>query len=115
VDDDHVFRVSLRDFLMENGYAVFMAMDGGKALSLAGKLGSQLNLAVVDLTLPVVGGYEVISALRRRDGSLNILAVSETLNEYHLEVALRLGACSAIRKPAAGGEAEWYTLLRCHL
>jgi CheY-like chemotaxis protein len=111
VDDDRSFLVGLRSHLMQHGFRVLLAGDGEKALSLVEKLGAELTHAIVDIALPVVGGYEVISTIHRGPHDIRVIAVTEAANEYYLEIAKAMGAHDALKKPAMGNsEAEraWY-------
>ena len=75
VDDDPVVRAALHDLFEEEGFAVQSAADGRKAIELAKR--APPDLVVLDITLPVLNGYEVASALRDVHGpQLPIRAIS---------------------------------------
>ena len=63
VDDDASFRTLLRLVAERMGYSVDVAADGLDALRLLS--GHRYALAVIDLMMPRVNGYELVDALRR--------------------------------------------------
>jgi CheY-like chemotaxis protein len=118
IHDDRAFLIELRRFLMENGYRTLVAEHGAKGLALAGRFESGLALVMVDLAMPVLGGYEVIAALAKRETRAKIIAMTAASNEYYLEIARHLGAHAALRKPPAGdaaAQARWFESLRAYL
>ncbi|HEU4588586.1 MAG TPA: CHASE domain-containing protein [Gemmatimonadales bacterium] len=58
------------------GYEVLVAEDGGQALALALAPGRQLRLAMLDLTMPELGGAEVARRLREAWPTLPIVVMS---------------------------------------
>jgi CheY-like chemotaxis protein len=100
---------------MEHGYRVLVANDGGKGVALAEKFATELALVMVDIALPVLGGYEVIMNLVKQRLPVKIVAMTAAGNEYYLEVARQMGAHAALRKPPTGdgaAQAEWNESLR---
>ena len=63
VDDDASIRTLLRLVAERLGYSVDVAADGLDALRLLS--GHRYALAVIDLMMPRVNGYELVDALRR--------------------------------------------------
>jgi CheY-like chemotaxis protein len=119
IDDDHAFVVGVRSFLMDSGYYVLTAGDGGKALGLVESLGRELSLVMVDIALPIVGGYEVIANLaKRRAPGMKVVAMTAAANEYYLEIARQVGAHAALQQPPARdpqAAAQWCESLRAYL
>jgi DNA-binding NarL/FixJ family response regulator len=99
VDDDPSQRALLRVCLQRIGLDVAEAEDGESALRSAAR---QLpSLVLLDVQLPVVGGYEVCHELRERYGDdLPIVFVSGTRVESGDRTAgILLGADDYITKP----------------
>ena len=67
VDDDVGVREVLSHYLTAAGYAVCAASNGREALDLLDG-GERPDLFVLDLMMPVMGGVELISALRAKPG-----------------------------------------------
>src|SRR5207248_2952242 len=96
VDDDPDMLRVIRDVLEDEGLIVETAADGGQALSIARE--QQLDLAVVDVTLPVLDGSQVAQHLRALRGAhFPVLAI--TADGQAAEKARRLGAYAYLRKP----------------
>ena len=110
VDDDPVFLSALEALLVSAEYTVLTAITGGEAVDLLEKKHSEIALAIIDLALPDINGFEIIGALSRRPNPIKILATTGAFKDTHLEMAGSLGAHAAIRKPAPGRalvEREW--------
>jgi DNA-binding response OmpR family regulator len=62
VDDDPAIRNLLRLVAERRGLSVDMASDGAEALQLLAE--SRYDLAIIDLMMPRLNGYELVTALR---------------------------------------------------
>ena len=110
IDDDAQFLDSVACMLADSGYQVLRASDGPQAVSLLEEYREGIGLAIVDLALPGLSGFEIIGALSRRPNSLKIIATTGIYRESQLEVAGVLGAHATIRKPTPGAslpKSEW--------
>jgi two-component system response regulator CpxR len=65
VEDDHEVRVTLRSTLEDEGYEVWTATNGRDALGLLKDTSRKPVLAVVDLMMPIMDGWELIELLKR--------------------------------------------------
>ena len=74
IDDDKSTRLFLRTVLESNGYTVTTAINGTDALNIMGK--EHIDLAVVDILMPGMDGYEFTSTLRECDNNLPIFMIS---------------------------------------
>jgi CheY-like chemotaxis protein len=63
VDDDTDVRAAIGKVLEDEGYAVLQAENGARALDLL-KAGPAPDLALVDLMMPVMSGWQFLDALR---------------------------------------------------
>ena len=96
VDDDPRVRLAIQWALEDAGLHVVTAEDGERALQLAAT--APPAVMVLDMTLPVLDGYEVASAVRANFGeSVPILVV--TADGHAAEKAHRVGAYAYVRKP----------------
>jgi len=86
--------------LADAGYRVVQATDGSSAIRLLDLMRDDIDLAIVDLALPDINGFELIGALTRRPNSIKILATTAVYADMQLETAAVLGAHAAIRKPS---------------
>jgi CheY-like chemotaxis protein len=76
VDDNEDARALLVDVLQSFGYRAYAAADGGSALTLASEV--HPTLALLDIGLPEMDGYELARRLRELEGlaSVKLVAVS---------------------------------------
>jgi DNA-binding NarL/FixJ family response regulator len=75
VDDHPSFRRCARTLLSSEGFEVVgEAEDGSAALALAAELSP--DLVLVDIQLPDINGFEVVSRLHAQDPGLAIILVS---------------------------------------
>jgi CheY-like chemotaxis protein len=63
VDDDTDVRAAIGKALEDEGYSVLHAENGARALDLL-KAGPSPDLALIDLMMPVMSGWELLDALR---------------------------------------------------
>ena len=74
VDDDKNTRMYFEAVLKNNGYTVTVAQNGEEALDVMDS--THVDLAVVDIMMPRLDGYEFTKALRESEDNLPILMVS---------------------------------------
>jgi two-component system, cell cycle response regulator DivK len=99
VDDLEDSRVMYAEYLTRSGYRVAQAADGREALALARAL--LPDVVVMDLTLPVLDGWEAIRQLKsdpRTIGSLVIALTGHSLVR-HAERARKAGCDALLTKP----------------
>lgn len=74
VDDDKSTRLLLSAVLEENGYECKTASDGEEALEIMDT--NHIDLAIVDIMMPKMDGYEFTKLLREEKNDLPILMIS---------------------------------------
>ena len=74
VDDDKNIRRLMQVVLEREGYDVYVAKDGQEALSIIDSV--KINLAIVDIMMPIMDGYEFTKTLRDGCEDLPILMIS---------------------------------------
>jgi DNA-binding response OmpR family regulator len=111
VDDDHKIVDLVRLYLERDGYRVFVAYDGLKALELARQ--KKPDLIVLDLLLPEVDGLDVCRILRT-EGEVPIIMLTAKTTESDKLIGLELGADDYVTKPFSPRElvARVRTVLR---
>ncbi len=99
VEDEETLRKVLRNLLERDGFEVAEAADGAEALSAVDRLSP--NAIVLDLNLPVLDGYDVLSRLRTRSTSatLPVLVLTANGDEASEVRALKMGANEFLTKP----------------
>ena len=103
-DDHAVLRAGLRLLLTgQNEFEVVAeASTGSEALSLAEKL--QPDLILLDLSMPGLGGMDVLLTLRKMTPSAKILILTMHDDPQYLRQALKQGASGYVLKKAADAE-----------
>jgi CheY-like chemotaxis protein len=95
VDDDPDIRETLREVIEAEGFAVVCAADGQKAMEVL-RQGVRPSLIVLDLMMPTMSGWEVLTALRaeRAFADLPVAVISASGGR-----APPPGATCSMRKP----------------
>ncbi|MBA2628106.1 MAG: PAS domain S-box protein, partial [Gemmatimonadales bacterium] len=75
-DDEELVRRLAHSALTNAGYEVLLAENGQEAVALFGANGDRVRAALVDLTMPVLGGAETVAQLRRLRPSLPVVISS---------------------------------------
>jgi DNA-binding response OmpR family regulator len=101
VDDEHALRRLLRLYLEKEGYEVLEAGDGLDALSLLRRGG--IDLALVDVMLPELDGFEVVRRIRTESG-IPIILITARGEEAQRIAGLEIGADDYVVKPFSAPE-----------
>ena len=105
VDDDQRVRTVVCWQLEADGFAVTEAGDGAAALAQIER--SRPDLMVLDLSLPGVGGLDVLRRVREAEGTaapLPVIVLSGRSGETDRIIGLDLGADDYLVKPFSPGE-----------
>jgi len=93
----------LRLLLVAADYKVIEARNGAECLKMARKL--RPDLIMVDLSMPVLDGWEMFRALRADERTAAILCIAVTAHgENDRDRALRAGFNAYLSKPFRGSE-----------
>jgi PAS domain S-box-containing protein len=76
VDDDDIVLRLAKSALERYGYQVMVAENGEVALQLIRQRGQELNLVILDLTMPVMGGEEALPHIKALRPDLPVLLAS---------------------------------------
>lgn len=99
-DDDRLIRNAYRMAAERRGYVVLEAEDGDAAVRLV--RARPVDCLLLDILMPKKEGLETLVELKREFPKLRIIAMSASgsrSNTDLLQVALKLGADSSLRKP----------------
>jgi two-component system cell cycle response regulator DivK len=118
VEDNEMNRDMLSRRLVRNGYEVFLAMDGQQGADMA--LSEQPDLILMDMSLPVIDGWEATRRIKANDATRRIPVIALTAHamagdrekamevgceDYDtkpVEISRLLGKIAALLKPIAG-------------
>ena len=98
VEDDEMLRRMLARALAETGVQVLLAGNGEEALSQVRERPS-IDLAVTDISMPVMNGFEFAQALRTLDPSIPILFMTGALPAFSGGISLREVGARMLLKP----------------
>lgn len=102
VEDDQSIQEFLKEYLLDNGYAVDTASDGVQALNALKK--SQPDLVLLDLGLPNVTGEAVCLEIRKKYPDLPVIILTAKDDVSDIVRGLNLGADDYITKPFVSEE-----------
>jgi chemosensory pili system protein ChpA (sensor histidine kinase/response regulator) len=99
VDDSLTVRRASQRLLERHGYAVGLARDGIEALELL--QGARPALILLDIEMPRMDGFELLSTLRddARWREIPVVMITSRIADRHRERAMQLGANAYLGKP----------------
>ena len=98
VDDEPVPREIARDLLTRLGYEVVAAAGGDEALGVL-RNGERVDLVVLDMIMPGMGGHRAYEEMLRIRPGLRAVVVSGFSRTADVERCLELGAHAFLKKP----------------
>ncbi|GGT37979.1 DNA-binding response regulator [Streptomyces atratus] len=100
IEDDASVRDGMELVLRRHGYGVDTAATGEQALALlAGERGARVELAVLDLMLPGMDGFEVCRRIRARSATLPVIMLTARGDDSDIVTGLEAGADDYVVKP----------------
>jgi len=97
IEDDAMITMGLEMNLSAEGYRVLVAQDGQEGLALAREPG--IDLVILDVMLPKLNGFELLSILRKEGRTTPVLMLSARSAEVDKVMGLELGAEDYVSKP----------------
>ena len=99
VDDESTVLALAKDILEMYGYAVLTARNGEEALRLYRSRSRDVDLVLLDLTMPVMGGAECFKEMQRIDPRVRVVISSGFSSDSTASEILRDGALGYVQKP----------------
>ena len=99
VDDEQVIARLLRDYLRQLGYSVFTAETGEQAIDIYQNEKAEIDLVILDLDMPGMGGKKCLKALRELNPHAQVVVASGYFSPVDHEELMNLGAEDIIKKP----------------
>ncbi len=99
VDDDDQIRELTSEVLEDSGYQVISASSGEQALEVFRKKYRDIDLVLMDLNMPGMGGSQCTRKMMILDPSVRVLVASGYSANGHGKAALEFGAKGFISKP----------------
>jgi DNA-binding NtrC family response regulator len=99
VDDEESIQEIARDALERHGYRTLTAGRGEEALKIYGAEKDRIDLVVLDLNMPGMGGSKCLLALKQIDPAVKVVVATGHTSKARAEEALSLGAKRFMPKP----------------
>jgi PAS domain S-box-containing protein len=99
VDDQELIRDLLKNWLQARGHEVLVASNGPEALKVFAERGPELDLIVLDVTMPKMSGLEVLEQIRTTNTTLPVVLSSGYLKQEAAPDLDRLGCSGFLQKP----------------
>ena len=104
VEDEDIVRQLTQRVLEESGYAVLLARNGREALEVLARKGTRVDLVLVDLVMPELGGRELGRRLALDPKSPPVLYMSGYTGEHVAKHGLLDPGAAFVQKPFAPDE-----------
>ena len=99
---------SIREFIVINlkrsGFEVLEAENGAEALKLYDDYGGNVDIALLDIMMPVMDGLEVCKQLRKKSSTIGIIILTAKTQEMDKVTGLLVGADDYVTKPFSPSE-----------
>lgn len=97
LEDDYTYKESIKELLEEMGYEVDDFDDGEAALDAL--FDKSYQLALLDIRVPSIDGYEILKEVRKAKRDLPIILITSLTDINNLSLGYELGCNDYIRKP----------------
>ncbi|MDD2364924.1 MAG: response regulator [Desulfuromonadaceae bacterium] len=99
VDDEQLIREMCKALLEERGYMVYLAENGAEAIEVYNRYHDDINLVIMDLIMPVMGGKEALRHLSSAYPDIKVLLSSGFQQDDSSDTLVKIGAAGFIPKP----------------
>jgi DNA-binding response OmpR family regulator len=99
VEDDQELRTLFATLLEMEGLSVLQAERGDEAVTMLRLHGDRIGVVITDLSVPVLGGQNLLRSLRAVTPSVTLICTSGRTDETTRREALDAGADEFIPKP----------------
>ncbi len=102
VDDEEPIRSFVKDVLESNGYRVLSAENGAEAVSVYKEHDGDIDLVLLDMVMPRMGGHETFLRLRTHNPGVKALLCTGYSEDGKAQEILKSGVMGFIQKPYQG-------------
>jgi two-component system cell cycle sensor histidine kinase/response regulator CckA len=99
VDDEKDIRDQGRDLLAQFGYEVITAEDGEGAVEIYGAQRDRIDLVILDVSMPGMGGHRCMEELMSLNPKVKIVIASGYVSDEKLKKTVESGAVEFVAKP----------------
>ena len=98
-DDEELIRITVGEMLEDIGYKVLLVENGQEAVDLYKKHHSEIDVVLLDMSMPILNGREAFLKLKGIDKNCKVLLSSGFLKNEDVDALRKLGLTGFIRKP----------------
>ena len=100
IDDSEINRSILADIL-EKEFEILEAADGVEAVSVLEQYGTDISVVLLDIVMPRMNGFEVLSVMNQRRwiDEIPVIIISAESGNNQIERAFNMGATDFIMRP----------------
>lgn len=99
---------SIREFIIVNlkrsDFKVTATSTGEEAVQIFNKMNDQIDIAILDVMLPGINGFEVLKKIRKTNANIGIIMLTAKTQEMDRVKGLNLGADDYLTKPFSPSE-----------
>jgi PAS domain S-box-containing protein len=99
IDDEELILNLARSILEQHGYTVFVASDGNEGLSTFHRHKEQIDLIILDLSMPYLSGSEFLETLRTNDADIKVIISSGYSDSADFDSFQHLNVADFVTKP----------------
>lgn len=99
VDDEETIRYINQEILTQSGYQTLLASTGEEALSIYSERAQKVDLIVLDLAMPGMGGARALAKLKELNPAVKVIIASGYLDAALTKELKRLGVNAFLNKP----------------
>lgn len=104
IDDDEPSRILLKELLRDHNVKILEAADGKEAQLIFEAYTSEIVLVLLDIQLPDICGFELITNFRKIKHDISVIAISANPPESTKEECKNLGFDNLLSKPFSFGD-----------
>ncbi len=97
LEDDYLYKVTIKDFLEEFEYEVDDFDDGNDALDAI--YDNSYALLLLDIRVPGIDGYEILKEIRQNGIFTPVIMLTSLTDIHNLSLGYELGCSDYLRKP----------------
>lgn len=104
--DDEASNLNILNQILKERYNIFAAKSGKAALKIAAE--KKPELILLDMILPDISGYEVLSELKGQDSTrgIPVIIITALDSEKNKQTGFELGAAEYITKPFGSADVK---------
>ncbi|PKL16650.1 MAG: hypothetical protein CVV49_15070 [Spirochaetae bacterium HGW-Spirochaetae-5] len=101
VEDEFILRSITESILSDLGYRVLIAENGEAGLGLFSSNFHQIDVVLMDIVMPVMGGVEALKLFKQIDSSAVVYLISGNIENLEIDEVMSYGASGILQKPLA--------------